>query len=59
MVSNMLKGHAGAMTEIMRDQPIARLGQAREIAAAVLWLYSPDVSFVLGTALPVAGYTAH
>jgi NAD(P)-dependent dehydrogenase (short-subunit alcohol dehydrogenase family) len=33
---------------------------AEEIAAAVLWLYSPGASFVLGVALPVdGGYTAH
>src|SRR3954469_8201503 len=60
MVSDMLKGQAEAMKEIMRDQPIARLGRAEEIAAAVLWLCSPGASFVLGVALPVdGGYTAH
>jgi NAD(P)-dependent dehydrogenase (short-subunit alcohol dehydrogenase family) len=48
------------MKEIMRDQPIARLGRAEEIAGAVLWLCSPGASFVLGVALPVdGGYTAH
>jgi NAD(P)-dependent dehydrogenase (short-subunit alcohol dehydrogenase family) len=60
MVSDMLKGQAEAMKEIMRDQPIARLGRAEEIAAAVLWLCSPGASFVLGVARPVdGGYTAH
>jgi NAD(P)-dependent dehydrogenase (short-subunit alcohol dehydrogenase family) len=39
--------------------PIARLGQAEEIAASVLWLCSPGASFVVGVAFPVdGGYTA-
>jgi NAD(P)-dependent dehydrogenase (short-subunit alcohol dehydrogenase family) len=41
------------------DQPVGRLGTAEEMAAAVLWLCSPDASFVVGVALPVdGGYTA-
>jgi NAD(P)-dependent dehydrogenase (short-subunit alcohol dehydrogenase family) len=49
-----------AIKEIMRDQPIARLGRSDEIAASVLWLCSPGASFVLGVALPVdGGFTAH
>jgi NAD(P)-dependent dehydrogenase (short-subunit alcohol dehydrogenase family) len=46
--------------EIMRDQPIARLGRSDEIAAAVFWLCGLGGSFVLGVALPVDdGSTAH
>jgi NAD(P)-dependent dehydrogenase (short-subunit alcohol dehydrogenase family) len=60
MVSDILKSQADAMKEIIRDQPIARLGRAEEIAAAVHWLCSPGASFVLGVALAVdGGYTAH
>jgi NAD(P)-dependent dehydrogenase (short-subunit alcohol dehydrogenase family) len=60
MVSDMLEGQAEAMKEIMRDQPIGRLGRSDEIAGAVLWLCSPGASFVLGVALPVdGGFTAH
>jgi NAD(P)-dependent dehydrogenase (short-subunit alcohol dehydrogenase family) len=48
------------MTEIMKQQSIGRLGHADEVAAAVLWLRSPDVSFVIGVGLPVdGGFTAH
>jgi NAD(P)-dependent dehydrogenase (short-subunit alcohol dehydrogenase family) len=49
-----------AMKEVVRDQPIGRLGSPDEIAASVLWLCSPAASFVLGVALPVdGGFTAH
>jgi NAD(P)-dependent dehydrogenase (short-subunit alcohol dehydrogenase family) len=49
-----------AMKEVVRDQPIGRLGSPDEIAASVLWLSSPAASFVLGVALPVdGGFTAH
>jgi NAD(P)-dependent dehydrogenase (short-subunit alcohol dehydrogenase family) len=60
MVTDMLESQAEAMKEIMREQPIGRLGRSEEIAAAVLWLCSPGASFVLGVALPVdGGFTAH
>jgi NAD(P)-dependent dehydrogenase (short-subunit alcohol dehydrogenase family) len=60
MVSSMLETQADALQEIMKEQPIARLGRADEVAAAVLWLCSDGASFVLGVALPVdGGFTAH
>ena len=47
-----------AMKEIMKDQPIGRLGRPEEIAAPVVWLCSPGASFVIGHALVVdGGYT--
>jgi NAD(P)-dependent dehydrogenase (short-subunit alcohol dehydrogenase family) len=60
MVANMLDTQADAMKEVLRDQPIGRLGRSDEIAAAVLWLCSPGASFVIGVPLPVdGGFTAH
>lgn len=60
MVAGMLAKEPEAMKEIMRDQPIGRLGRADEIAAAVLWLCSPGASFVVGVGVPVdGGFTAH
>src|SRR5438270_587864 len=60
MVSEMLAKEPDAMKEILRNQPIGRLGRAEEIASAVLWLCSPGASFVIGHALAVdGGFTAH
>ena len=58
MVSDMLT--SGRPSKQSADQPVGRLGEPDEIAAAVLWLCSPGASFVLGVALPVdGGFTAH
>jgi NAD(P)-dependent dehydrogenase (short-subunit alcohol dehydrogenase family) len=60
MAADLMENQADAMKEILREQPIGRLGRSDEIAAAVLWLCSPGASFVLGVALPVdGGFTAH
>jgi NAD(P)-dependent dehydrogenase (short-subunit alcohol dehydrogenase family) len=58
MVADMLVSQPEAMKELMKAQPIGRLGRPEEIAAAVLWLCSPGSSFVIGHALAVdGGYT--
>jgi NAD(P)-dependent dehydrogenase (short-subunit alcohol dehydrogenase family) len=59
MVADMLAKGELDMNKAIANQPIARLGQASESAAAVLWLCSPGASFVIGVALPIdGGYTA-
>ena len=58
MVADMLASEPEAMKELMKEQPIGRLGRPEEIACAVLWLCSPGASFVIGHALAVdGGYT--
>mgnify|MGYP005981687305 CR=1 FL=1 len=58
MVEDMLNCEPEAMEELMKLQPIGRLGEAEEVARAVLWLCSSDASFVTGQALAVdGGYT--
>jgi NAD(P)-dependent dehydrogenase (short-subunit alcohol dehydrogenase family) len=60
MVADMLAKEPNAMKDILRAQPIVRLGRPEEIASAVLWLCSPGPSFVIGHALAVdGGFTAH
>jgi NAD(P)-dependent dehydrogenase (short-subunit alcohol dehydrogenase family) len=60
MNADLVATHPDLIKEIMREQPIGRLGRAEEVAEAVLWLCSPASSFVLGVALPVdGGFTAH
>ena len=59
MVAEMLAKEPDAMRDILRDEPIGRLGQPEEIANAVLWLCSEAASFVVGHAMVVdGGYTA-
>ena len=60
MVEKMLANEPESMKEILKEQPIGRLGQPEEIASAVLWLCSPGASFVIGHALVVdGGFTVH
>jgi NAD(P)-dependent dehydrogenase (short-subunit alcohol dehydrogenase family) len=60
MVASMLAKEPDSMQEILKLQPIGRLGRPEEIASAVLWLCSPSASFVIGHALAVdGGFTAH
>ena len=59
MVTDMIAKGELDIDEAIANQPIARLGRADEMAAAVLWLCSPGAGSVVGVALPVdGGYTA-
>lgn len=60
MVTSMLETQPEAMEQMLKEQPIGRLGRPEEIASAVLWLCSPGASFVVGHPLVVdGGFTVH
>jgi NAD(P)-dependent dehydrogenase (short-subunit alcohol dehydrogenase family) len=54
-VEGMLERNPGAEKEMLMHQPIGRLGEAREVAEAVVWLCSDSASLVTGAAMPVDG----
>jgi NAD(P)-dependent dehydrogenase (short-subunit alcohol dehydrogenase family) len=56
MAARVTKNYAPAIIDaFVAAEPIGRLGEPDEIAAAVLWLCSPGASFVLGHALVIDG----
>jgi NAD(P)-dependent dehydrogenase (short-subunit alcohol dehydrogenase family) len=58
MVSDMVTSGNLVLEDILKAQPIGRLGRAEEVADAVLWLCGPGSTFVIGHALAVdGGYT--
>jgi len=59
MVDRMTAGTGISHQALIDQEPMARLGEPREIGEAVVWLLSDLSSFVTGIALPVdGGYTA-
>ena len=60
MAESLTGGDPKILAEFLKDEPIGRIAEPEEVAAAVLWLCSPGASYVVGHALFVdGGYTAH
>lgn len=59
MLDRLTAGDEAAKAELIRAQPIGRLGKPEEIADALLWLCNSRASLALGYALSVdGGYSA-
>lgn len=60
MAEDLIRRNPQLEEQLIRDIPAGRLGKPEEIADAVLWLSSPQASFVHGHALLVdGGFTIH
>ena len=58
-VRRMIENNYMPEADMLRHQPMGRLGTSEEIADAVLWLASDRATFVTGTVLAIdGGYTA-
>lgn len=59
MVERVFGEHPDMKAQLTASEPVGRLGDPDEIAAAVLWLCSDQASFVIGQAIAVdGGWTA-
>lgn len=60
MAEELIRRNPQVEADLIRDIPAGRLGRPEEIANAVVWLCSPQASFVDGHALLVdGGFTIH
>jgi NAD(P)-dependent dehydrogenase (short-subunit alcohol dehydrogenase family) len=48
-------GEPGRLARIAPSVPMARAGEPEEIATAILWLLSPESSYMTGSFLDVGG----
>lgn len=55
MITRFTSGSDEALQQLVKNQPIGRMGRPEEIAGVVAWLCSDDSSFVTGQAIAADG----
>jgi NAD(P)-dependent dehydrogenase (short-subunit alcohol dehydrogenase family) len=58
LIETELHARAGLpdrLTRLVGGVPMGRVGTAQEVAAAVLWLLSPEASYMTGVIMPISG----
>lgn len=55
MIDRFVGSASEAREALIAGEPVGRIGKPEEVAAAVIWLCSPEASFVTGHALAVDG----
>ena len=54
-LTKQIRGDEQSRALLMSRHPVGRFGRSEEVAAAVLYLCSPEASFITGVALPLDG----
>jgi NAD(P)-dependent dehydrogenase (short-subunit alcohol dehydrogenase family) len=54
-MTEQMRGDEQTRAYLLSRHPVGRFGQSEEIAASVLYLCSPEASFITGVALPLDG----
>ncbi len=54
-MTEQLRGEEQTRAYLLSRHPVGRFGQSEEVAASVLYLCSPEASFIIGVALPLDG----
>jgi len=54
-LTKLIRDDEQSRAYMMSRHPVGRFGRSEEVAAAVLYLCSPEASFITGVALPLDG----